>query len=127
MMRKSLINWIALLLFMSTSTATVAQSLIAPEGRYRWECGNGIAWEDSDGKLEVIGNELRFWESICTLTNPVNIRDLPNAVIYDATCSGEGETWKDRIVLSFVGNGETAIIDMIRKDGGITYQSCPSQ
>ncbi len=126
-MRKPLINWTALLLFFTSSNATVAQSLNAPEGRYLWECGNGIAWEDSDGKLEIIGNELRFWESICTLSNPVNIRDLPNAVIYDASCSGEGETWKDRIVLSYVGNGEAATIDMIRKDGGMTYRTCPSQ
>lgn len=117
---------IAALAIVFSTVSALAQTLIAPDGRYRWECGNGIAWEDSDGRLEVVGNELRFWESICVLSNPVNIRDLPSAIVYDATCSGEGETWTDRIVLSFVGDGETGTIDMIRKDGGMTYRTCPS-
>ena len=105
--------------------ASLAQALIAPEGRYIHSCESSLAWEDSDGRLEVVGNELRFWEHVCTLTNPVNVRDLPTTKIYDGACEGEGLKWSTRIILSSTSYLDNRKIDIIDNRGGNSFYSCP--
>lgn len=66
------------------------------DGRYRV---GGCTGELTDSGIEIRGNEIRFWESICRLSNPVAVRDMAGAVLYDAACSGEGTTWTRRYLL----------------------------
>lgn len=53
----------------------------------------------NDGRLTVRGMELRFWESGCALSNPVAVRGMEGAHLYDAECSGEGEIWSTRYLM----------------------------
>lgn len=114
------------LLFTAASQAS-AQSIVAPEGRYWWSCDTSAEWETYDGRLEVVGNELRFMESSCTLSNPAKITDLPSAAAYDATCSGEGEEWNERMTVIAITNSATRHIDLIRDQGEYSFQSCPGK
>ncbi|MES0884328.1 hypothetical protein [Roseibium sp. SCP14] len=121
-MRAAFLTPIALLI--CTSTA-LSQGLVAPEGRYLWKCGTGVEWEDADGRLEISGNELRYWEATCTLTNPVDVRGLPNTKIYDGSCEGEGDEWETRIILNTTSHLDLQVVIIINDQGVGTYQSCP--
>ena len=48
--------------------------------------------------LEVADERLTAVDNSCTLTEPVEIRDM-QAVLYDANCSAEGEETGGRIML----------------------------
>jgi hypothetical protein len=64
------------------------------DGSYAMDCRN-----PSDTVMEILGQIARFHESECLLTNPVAVRDMGGAVLFDAQCAGEGETWTDRMML----------------------------
>ena len=53
----------------------------------------------SDAVIRITGEEVRYWESLCRIGNPVAVRGL-DATLYDAECSGEGETWQTRLLLA---------------------------
>jgi len=77
-----------------------------------WATGNPDACvpgaDGADFALRIAGDTMFGIESACRLTNPVAVRDL-SAVLFDAECSGEGETWRDRRLL------------MIDADGALVY------
>ena len=77
--------------------------------------------EFSDGRLEVTPTAIQFWESSCDLTNPTNLRGLPDAKLYDAVCYGEGEEWTYRVMLATDYRG-----DLIRytQEGAWTSVRC---
>ena len=80
-----------------TSTAS-AQSL--PQGVF-WnrtlsECRSNSY---GDGRLEISGNTMSFYESQCSLAPGRPLSDFPNGYIYSATCSGEGETYERELVI----------------------------
>lgn len=77
--------------------------------------------EFSDGWLEVTPMAIQFWESSCDLTNPTNLRGLPDAKLYDAVCYGEGEEWTYRVMLATDYRG-----DLIRytQEGAWTSVRC---
>lgn len=94
---------LAALASLATLSPAIAQMA---EGSYdgTWDfTEEGCANEYSDGRLIVDGNILRFWESSCTLTNPTGVRGLPHATVYDAACSGEGNSWNTTFLLSAYG------------------------
>ena len=77
-----------------------------------WATGNPDACvlgaDGANFALRIAGDTMFGIESACRLTNPVAVRDM-GAVLFDAECSGEGETWRDRRLL------------MIDADGALVY------
>ena len=73
------------------------------DGLYRPNYDWALAWDCESvgvdgGALAVEGDTLRAVENTCTLTEPVEIRDM-EAVLYDAACLGEGGASEGRIML----------------------------
>ncbi|EEW26799.1 hypothetical protein [Rhodobacter ferrooxidans] len=89
------------------------------DGRYDMaDCQNPY----SDGKVEVQGDAITFYETRCALSNPTAVADMAGATFYDGACSGEGQTWARRMLLSRGIGGELVVIDA---DGTYIYQPCP--
>jgi hypothetical protein len=53
----------------------------------------------SDQRIAVRGNELAFFETTCRLGAGEPIEGMEGAALYWADCTGEGETWRDRLLL----------------------------
>ena len=70
----------------------------------------------SDARVTVSETALAFWETHCTLSNPTAIRDMPDAMLYDAACSGEGETWESRVLLARLSFGGDRLLILM---GGV--------
>lgn len=70
--------------------------------------------------VKISGNSISFIESKCTLENPTALRGMPEAKLYDKTCSGEGSTWSERVLIGNDGD------DLLIYSRGYvsTYQSC---
>ena len=87
------------------------------EGTYRPDAPWAEGWNCSDvgsdgGALAVQGDTFYGVESACTLTNPVDVRGM-KATLYDLECSGEGETWTERLMLMETENGIAFIKDRV--------------
>ncbi|MGI3184962.1 hypothetical protein [Nioella aestuarii] len=78
-----------------SASAAFAQNL--PQGRYELNACSGNPY--SDGVMELSGWEILFYESACTVSNPEAVRGMDGAYLYDAQCSGEGETWTARYLI----------------------------
>ncbi|MCA0206003.1 MAG: hypothetical protein LCH92_16775 [Proteobacteria bacterium] len=59
----------------------------------------------SDAVVRVTLPEIRYYESLCRLSNPVPVRGM-EATLYDADCAGEGETWHHRLLLMRTDDGQ---------------------
>lgn len=105
---------IAGILAMVSATSAGA---IALDGTYDLDCSA----EMSDMRVTIEGDRIRFWETRCRLTDPVNIRDMEGAVLYDAVCTGEGVDWTERMLLMPSMDG-----GLIRLGRGVavTYDRC---
>jgi len=77
------------------ASAAMAQNL--PQGRYELNSCSGNPY--SDGGMELNGSQILFYESACTVSNPVAVQGMAGAYLYDAQCSGEGETWSARYMI----------------------------
>ncbi|WP_420395086.1 hypothetical protein [Nioella sp.] len=77
------------------ASASMAQNL--PQGRYELNGCSGNLY--SDGGMELNGSQILFYESACTVSNPEAVRGMAGAWLYDAQCSGEGETWTARYLI----------------------------
>ena len=82
-----------------------------------WDCQS----VGSDGgAISVQGDQFHGVENLCRLTNPVAVNGM-SAVLYDAECSGEGETYAKRMMLMLVPDGLAVI-----EDGFVhTLARCP--
>ena len=82
------------------------------DGLYRpagstWDCQS----VGSDGgALAVRDGVLYGVESACSLTNPTRVNGM-NAMLFDAECSGEGETYSYRVMLLQIAGGLVVIQD----------------
>jgi hypothetical protein len=38
----------------------------------------------------IDGDDLRFWETSCQLGNPLPVREMEGAILFDAECASEG-------------------------------------
>ncbi len=90
----------AILLSVIVPVAAAAQGF---DGLYRPNYDWALAWDCSSvgidgGALEVDGETLRAVDNTCTLSDPVDVRDMA-AVLYDASCTGEGGASEGRIML----------------------------
>lgn len=113
-MSKSTMCSTAILMVLGASA--VAQSQF--DGMYRpvgevyeaWACTQDSVGRDG-GAMAVKDGVFYGIESSCDLTNPVNVRDM-EAMLFDAVCTAEGETYEHRLMLMktktglvFVQNG----------------------
>ena len=95
-----------------TLLATVAAAPVVAgpyDGVYRpdqpwaqnWDC-ESIGMDG--GALAVRDGVFFGVEAQCQLTNPVSVRGMA-ATLYDAVCSGEGESYDQRMMLMTTANG----------------------
>ena len=90
-------------IYMKTPCPCPHLFLAGPAGRGilhgTYQIGSCGGTAPPDGRMSIAGEQIQFWESACRLTNPVPVRDMLAATLYDMACSGEGETWMSRILL----------------------------
>ncbi|QBF34040.1 hypothetical protein [Thalassococcus sp. S3] len=104
----------AALLLLALGTAAQAgpypyDGLYRPDADWAegWDCQSvGI----DGGALAVRGGQFFGVENTCTLSNPTQIRDM-DATLYDATCTGEGMTSTERLMLMRLPDGLAVIRD----------------
>jgi len=73
------------------------------DGLYRPNYDVAAAWDCErigvdGGALAIEDDKLMGVETTCTLSDPVEVRDM-DGVLYDASCSSEGEAYGQRIML----------------------------
>lgn len=64
----------------------------------------------SDARLELREGRLIAHEAECTLSNPVAVRDMGGATLYDARCSSEGEASTRRIMIMPSPGGGVVVV-----------------
>jgi hypothetical protein len=81
--------------------------LYRPDGLEGWDCQS----VGSDGGALAVRDGVFYGvENSCRLNNPVEVNGMP-ATLYDAECSGEGETYAKRMMLMRVPDGLAVIED----------------
>ena len=85
-----------------------------------WTCRADALGQDG-GALGVSTRELIGIESRCSLANPVNVRNM-DAVLYDATCTAEGEESTARVMIMPSPGGVYIIRDMLVFE----WEMCPA-
>lgn len=82
---------------MANAQADEFSGLYRPRGELAppWDCKN---IGQPGGAVAVDGGTLFGVENTCTLSNPVQVRDMP-AMLFDAECAGEGEVSRRRVML----------------------------
>ena len=99
---------VSLLALATPALATPYEGVFRPN--YAWASG----WNCRDvgmdgGAVAIQGDRMIGVENACRLTNPVAVRGM-NATLYDAECSGEGESYSERIMLMLSGEGNVVVI-----------------
>ena len=74
-----------------------------------WTCEPGEVGMEF-GALAIEDGVLKGLENTCQLTNPTQVRGMV-ATLYDANCTGEGETYSYRLMLMKSDNGVYVIDD----------------
>lgn len=99
---------------LAVSLAVLATPLAAQEfdGIYR---PAGSAWDcksvGSDGGAMAVRDGMFYGvESACKLTNPTPVKGM-RAVLFDAECEGEGETYGYRMMLMQLAGGIAVMTD----------------
>jgi hypothetical protein len=81
--------------------------LYRPDGLDGWDCQS--VGQDG-GALSVQDDTFHGVENLCRLTNPVPVTGM-DAILYDADCAGEGETYRYRMMLMRLPEGLAVIED----------------
>lgn len=88
------------------------------DGTYdAYDCAPSV----SEERVVLSGSKLSFYESFCELSNPQLIRGLPRAILLDAACEGEGQTWTSRFIAMQTNDGGLALLS---ESSGEKYQRC---
>jgi hypothetical protein len=101
--------------------AALATMVAAPlaagpfDGIYRPDYAWAEGWDcqsvgQDGGALAVQGDVFTGVENQCLLTNPVPVTGM-DAILYDAQCAGEGESYSYRIMLMRLPEGIAVIQD----------------
>ena len=101
-----------------TLTGAVAASAQATNGLYQLSVGSGGS-EETIVRLE--NNVLTFYESVCTLANPVPI-DGTQGFSYVGNCAGEGLEWQANMMIIPLEGGQ--VMRMIRDGSIFDYAYC---
>jgi hypothetical protein len=105
-----------------------AVALAGPfDGLYRPNYDWASAWDcksvgEDGGALEVNGDTMSAVGNVCTLSAPVDVTGM-TAVLYDASCTGEGGETEGRIMLMKHEFGiyvirDGLVLDWLRCEGG---------
>jgi len=107
------------LLSVTVSQGVNAQSIQGVWGASQEICN--LADPGDRAPIIVSGNSIRYYEGICTLENPTNLRDIPEGKLYDQECWSEGEQFLGRVFIAT--NGGNGLI--IYENGyAATYVRC---
>ncbi len=109
-MKKRLFLCFALIATTSAAFATPYEGVYRPASAaaQTWTCRSVDVGMDG-GAVAIQGDRLRGVENNCLLTNPVDVRGM-SATLYDAECSGEGETYTERLMLMKGYDGGVVVI-----------------
>lgn len=66
--------------------------------------------QGEDSPITVEGDTIAFFESTCRMTNPVLVRDMPGAVLFDFVCTGEGGTRTERAFVQWAQDGGLILV-----------------
>jgi hypothetical protein len=77
---------------------------------------------EEGGALRIEDGVLTGVESICRMTDPVDVLDL-DATLYDLECRGEGQTWSERAMLMEAAEGDGIFI--LWRGYAFRYERCP--
>ncbi len=98
-----------------------AQAAFAFDGTY----GNCLG-QGEDGPIVIRGDEIFFPEMRCRMTNPVLVRDMPGAVLFDFRCEKAGamapEAWTERALVQWTEEGG---IILVRNRTAQVLPRCP--
>jgi hypothetical protein len=72
--------------------------------------------------LRISGDVIVLPDAECRMTNPVLVRDMPGAVLFDFVCTGEGAAWTER---AFVQWAEDGGLILVRRRIARTLPRCP--
>jgi len=103
-------KFFALIIAVSSLTNTATAQALNFSGSWAQNAPSCNVTHSDLVPMRISGTSIRFYESRCELTNPVNIRDM-NGQLFDFVCSGEGEEWSTRGLL------------LLNADGTLTYSS----
>ena len=100
----------AFLLVAVSATSLAAgpfDGLYRPDGPETWDCAS----VGSEGGALAVQDDVYYGvESMCRLTEPVAVNGM-SAILYNAECNGEGETWTKRMMFMPVEGGLAVITD----------------
>lgn len=73
------------------------------DGLYRPNYDWAMSWDCQSigmdgGALAIDGDTITGVDNACTLADPIEVRGM-SAVLYDGTCSGEGESYSERVMI----------------------------
>ena len=92
--------------------------LYHPEGQRGWLCDEPSLGSDG-GALAIRDGKLVGVETVCEMSNPVNVRDM-DAVLYDLECESEGESTTERML---VARSDTGVI-VLRNGFAAEWRTC---
>ena len=118
-----IIRLVILGLFISSPAIARSQNFDGVYDYSEQKCGT----QNTGTRIAVSGNVINFLEGSCELTNPVAVNGMPNAMLYQAYCGGEGETWNYRVLLLKPDAGfdpNTALVYLTDKNVEL-YSRCP--
>ena len=73
------------------------------------------------GSIEIKGGISHGVKVQCRMNNPVNVIDM-DAILYNMQCSGEGQVWTERAMLT--NSAEDAELIMIWNGYAFVYEAC---
>ena len=72
-------------------------------------------------RITIASSIVTYYESSCEMTNGVAIRDMEEAYLFDAICTGEGLTWSERVFMQATAQGGMV---QVRRGSAQTYLPC---
>jgi hypothetical protein len=114
--RKRRAIWLAVLLSTGSISTTGA-------GEFNGWCFPAASDVCVGEQRPLTGNKFITCESNCTMSNPVNVRDM-DAVIYDVTCSGDWGSRSFRMFISRYVSGDDVKAVAVGEHGPDELERC---
>jgi hypothetical protein len=100
---------------LTLATAGAATAAQHYDGIYQIGQCDASNWET---RITIASDTVTYYESTCEMTNGVAIRDMEEAFLFDAVCSGEGQTWTERVFMQATAQGD---VIQVRRGFALTY------
>lgn len=117
-MANNLNKWLfSTLIFLSASSVIAGEfdGIYAPNAT--WDC-KAVGMDH--GAWEIKDNTMEMTETGCTMSNPVNVRNM-DAVLFDLACVESEFEWSSRVMLMHTDDGLLAI----SKGNATRWKRCP--